>query len=79
MIGFCKDCDCWMRNADDALRGKAGVVTKARCGNWESSCFPSPVASSNFCDSFRVLHNPSATGKTTGYAARTGAVEVRQA
>jgi hypothetical protein len=79
VIGYCKDCAGWLRDADDAAHGTAGLVIRARCAMWESKSFGCLVAAAHFCDAFRVMHNPAFTGQTTGYAAHTGADEVRQA
>ena len=77
MIGFCKDCDCWLRESSEAVRGNGGVTWRAPCANCESPAYPWTTIAADACEAFRVAHLPASGGETTGYAAHTGALDAQ--
>lgn len=73
MIGYCKDCSEWLRDAPDAVAGTAGVIRRAECGNIESRHWLRVTAAWTSCEACRAAHLPS----VTGYSDHTGAADAR--
>jgi len=73
--GHCKDCDCWLRESHESVRGNGGITWRAPCGNVESWQYPWTTVAADACEAFRIAHLPAASGGPVSYSAHTGALD----